>query len=81
MTIISTTLFDPSAAPVFGLMGLAAQMTWPLFRSRETMLMIQLAASCSYATSYGLLGQDTATAVCLIGAIQTTVALLAGDRR
>ena len=27
------------------------------------------------------MGQDTATAVCLIGAIQTTVALSAGDRR
>ena len=44
------------------------------------MLTIQLAGTCSYATSYALLGQDTATAVCLTGAIQTTVALLAGSR-
>lgn len=75
-----TSLIDPSMAPLFGIAGLIAQMAWPLFQSRETMLTIQLAGTCSYATSYALLGQDTATAVCLTGAIQTTVALLAGDR-
>lgn len=74
------TLIDPAFAPVFGFAGLAAQMAWPLFRGREAILTVQLSASCSYAASYALLGQDTATAVCLTGAIQTTVALLAGDR-
>lgn len=80
MTIAVANLIDPAAAPIFGMAGLAAQVAWPLFRKRDTMLTVQLAASCSYATSYALMGQQTATAVCLTGAIQTTVALLAGDR-
>jgi len=77
---VTTTLLDPAAAPVFGLAGLAAQMGWPLLRSREAMLTGQLGAACCFATSYSLMGQETATAVCLIGAIQTTVALMAGER-
>lgn len=68
-------------AAAFGTLGLTAQLVWPLFRKREALLSIQLAATCSYATSYALMGQETATAVCLTGAIQTTVALLAGDRK
>ena len=80
MTIITAVLTDPAAAPHFGIAGLAAQIAWPLFRSREMMLTMQLTASCAFATCYALMGKDTATAVCLTGAIQTTVALLAGDR-
>jgi len=80
MSHIVTNLIDPAAAPIFGIVGLAAQVAWPVFRSRETMLTVQLGATCSFATSYALMGQETATAVCLTGAIQTTVALLAGDR-
>ena len=80
MTLAATSLIDPAAAPIFGIAGLAAQMVWPLFRRRDAMLTIQLGAACSYAASYALMGQNTAAAVCLTGAIQTTVALLAGDR-
>lgn len=79
-----TTLFAHAAeiplATMFGAAGLAAQVVWPLFRSREKILTVQLGAACCYATSYALMGQATGTAVCLTGAIQTTVALLAGDR-
>ncbi len=80
MTFAATPFLDPSTAPVFGLAGLAAQMAGPMFRTREAILTAQLVASCSHATSYALLGQDTATAVCLTGAIQTTIALMAGER-
>jgi len=80
MTPPATLLIDPAAAPVFGLAGLAAQLAWPLFKTRERMLGVQLGAACCYAASYALIGQATATALCLTGAIQTTVALLAGDR-
>jgi hypothetical protein len=68
-------------ATVFGSAGLVAQLVGPLFRSRETMVTVQLAAACSYAASYALMGQETATAVCLTGATQSAVALLAGNRR
>lgn len=80
MTLTVTQIIDPAFAPVFGLAGLAAQMVWPLFRTRETILMVQLGSVCSYAASYALMGQTSATATCLIGAIQTTIALIAGNR-
>ena len=73
-------LFDPSAAMAFGVLGLASQMAAPLFRERETILLAQLAAATSYASSYALMGQETGAAVCLVGASQTTLALIAGDR-
>ncbi|WP_425053597.1 YgjV family protein [Psychromarinibacter sp. S121] len=67
-------------APVFGIAGLAGQLVWPLFRKRGSILITQLAAACCFGTSYALMGQQTGAAVCLTGAMQTTVALLAGDR-
>ena len=80
MTAAFTSFFDPAMAPAFGAAGLAAQLAGPLYRRRQTMLTLQLTAACAYATSYALLGQSTATAVCVSGAIQTSVALIAGDR-
>ncbi|MEV8468134.1 YgjV family protein [Fluviibacterium sp. DFM31] len=80
MTIGIDHMMAPGFSPVFGFAGLAAQFAWPFFRKRDAILTVQLGAACSYATSYALMGQKTATAVCLLGAIQTTVALLAGDR-
>ena len=80
MTFVATLPIDPAVAPVFAATGLAARLASPLFRSREAMLTAQLCAASAHATSYALLGQDTATAVCLIGAIQTTLALMAGER-
>ena len=74
------TLIDPSLAPLFGVAGLAARVASPLFSWRRQILTAQLASSCLFAASYGLMNQQTATSVCLIGAMQTTVALLAGDR-
>lgn len=76
----SLVLTPEIQAQMLGLAGLVAQMVWPFFRSRQTILMIQLGSSCAYASSYGMLGQDTATAVCLLGAIQTVLTILAGDR-
>ncbi|RYH11395.1 YgjV family protein [Tropicimonas sp. IMCC6043] len=80
MTTLIAHVTEIPPATMFGAAGLAAQLVWPFFRTRERILTIQLGASCSYATSYALMGQDTATAVCLTGAIQTTLALLAGGR-
>ncbi len=80
MTPLIAEVADIPLAPLFGTAGLAAQLIGPLFRNRETILTVQLGATCCYAASYALFGQQTATAVCLTGAIQTTVALLAGNR-
>lgn len=80
MISASQTLIDPSAAPLFGAAGLVVRMASPLFARRGQILTSQLAASCLFATSYALMDQQTATSVCLIGAIQTTTALIAGER-
>jgi len=80
MTLAIATLLDPAAAPLFGTAGLAVRVVSPLFARREQILTAQLAASCLFAASYALMDQSTATAVCLIGATQTTLALIAGDR-
>lgn len=80
MTILTAYASDASIAAAFGAVGLASQLVWPVFRDRKPILTIQLGGSCAYAASYATMGQDTAAAVCLAGAIQTTVALLSGDR-
>jgi hypothetical protein len=79
ITLLAIAAEMPVAVSL-GIAGLCAQLAWPLFRSREIMLTVQLGASCCYAASYALMGKETATTVCLIGAIQTTITLLAGDR-
>lgn len=81
MTLTVTQIVDPAIAPAFGVAGLAAQMIWPLFHKRETILKVQLGGVCAYATCYALMGHDTATAACLIGALQTTLALFGGKHR
>jgi len=80
MTVTIVSLIDPSAASLCGAAGLAARLASPLFARRDQILTAQLAASCLFAASYALMDQRTATAVCLIGAAQTTAALIAGDR-
>ena len=80
MSSIVQTLIDPSAAPLYGTAALATRMASPLFACRERILAAQLGSSCLFAASYAVMGQQTATSVCLIGATQTTVALIAGDR-
>ncbi|WP_138471402.1 YgjV family protein [Poseidonocella sp. HB161398] len=79
MTPITLASGMPPAA-LFGTAGLAAQMVAPLFRGSEAILAVQLDPSCAYAACYALMGQDTAAAICLTGASQTAVALLAGRR-
>ena len=80
MSLIDLITMETASAPVFGTIGLGAQLIAPLFRRRNSMLSAQLVAATAYASTYFLMGQSTATAVCLLGAIQTTIAILAGDR-
>lgn len=70
---------NPLAA-VFGAMGLASQLTWPLLRRRRSILSLQLGMAASYATQYALLGAWSGTTVCGIGATQTLIALTFGHR-
>ena len=80
MTHLIAHVAEIPLAIVFGSAGLATQLVWPLFRSRRTILGMQLGTVCAYATSYALLGQATATATCLTGALQTALVLAFGNR-
>jgi hypothetical protein len=77
LTILST---DLPLAPVFGLVGLAGQLTWPLLRQRHRILTAQVGIAGCYATQYALMDQWSGMGVCLVGATQSTIALLAGDK-
>lgn len=68
------------AAAAFGLLGLACQLTWPWFRTRRVILSIQLGVGLLYAAQYALLDAWSAAGVCTLGAMQTSLALAAGER-
>lgn len=80
MTPLTTHIADLQAATAFGAAGLAAQVVWPFLNRREPVLLVQMAAAVCHGTAYVLIGQDTAAAVCVAGATQTAVALMAGNR-
>ena len=80
MLLASAPMIDPTAAQLFGALGLAARVASPLFSRRDQVLTAQALAAGLFAESYALMGQMTATSVCLIGAAQTIVALIAGER-
>lgn len=80
MEIALDTILDNPAAAAFGAVGLACQLTWPLFSKRRTILGIQMGIGTNYAAQYALLDAWSGAAVCALGASQTLIALLAGDR-
>lgn len=67
-------------AVAFGLMGLACQLAWPLFSARRSMLTVQLGIGSFYAMQYALIGAWSGAGIASLGATQTVVALIAGDR-
>lgn len=80
MTYLITEAAPAQIAPLFGAVGLMSQLAWPLFKQRRTILLIQLTGAASYGACYAALGQQTGAAVCLTGATQTLIALMAGNR-
>ncbi|MCI5075889.1 YgjV family protein [Oricola sp.] len=80
MNGINQLLQDAPLAAVFGAAGLMCQLAWPLFRSRRKILAVQLGIGSSYAASYALLDAWSGVGVCSVGATQTLIALIAGDR-
>ncbi len=80
MTLLEMIFDTQTCATAFGVAGFAGQMTWPLLKKRDQILFAQLAIACFYGTHYALQDIQSAAAICLLGATQTTVALIAGDR-
>ena len=75
-------LFEPkNLAILFGLLGLACQLGWPLFQDKQKMLIVQLGIGSFYAAHYALLGASSGAALCTLGALQTLSVLLFRDRK
>lgn len=66
-------------ATLFGLGGLACQLLWPLFRSRQAILTVQFGIGSNYCLQYLLLDAWSGVGVTSIGASQTAVAWAAKD--
>lgn len=79
LEILGLWSIDPRAA-LCGAVGLSCQLTWPLMRTRPAILGVQMGIGAGYGLQYMLLGASCGAAICFLGATQTAVALLAGDR-
>ena len=79
MTIAQDMILSAPMAMAFGTAGLAGQLAWPMLRDRTQILSMQLGIACCYATQYALMDEKIGASVCLVGAMQTTIALIVGD--
>lgn len=70
---------NPLAAG-FGAIGLAFQLVWPVFRAHRTIMSVQFGIGADYSIHYALLGAWSGAGVAAVGASQTVLALIAGDR-
>lgn len=61
-----------------GTVGLLAQLTWPLMRTRRGILGVQAAIGLGYGTQYALLGAWSGAAVAWLGGVQTLLVLFLG---
>jgi Bacterial inner membrane protein len=77
---IAQMIIDNPAATAFGAAGLACQLAWPLFRTQRKILAVQFGIGADYSLHYALLGASSGAGVAAMGAAQTALKLLAGDR-
>jgi hypothetical protein len=61
------------------MMGMTCLAAWPLFSSRKTMLTVYIGNNLAFILHYGLLGHWTASAMNVLLAIQTVVAIRIND--
>lgn len=80
MDDIAQILLETPLATAFGTMGLLCQLTWPMFRRRNAILTVQFGVGANYSLQYALLDAWSGAGVAGLGAIQTLLALFAGDR-
>ncbi len=73
-------ILENPVAIAFGAAGLACQFVWPLLSGRRAILGVQLGIGANYGAQYALLDAWSGAAVCSLGAAQTLIALLAGER-
>jgi hypothetical protein len=73
------TLVNPFAL-ASATLAIVCLSAWPIFRSRQAMLLTQLAALGFLVLHYALVGAMTAAVVNLLGATQIVASLLVGNR-
>lgn len=79
--ISATQIFQENpAAAAFGMAGLFCQLIWPLFRARFAIMTAQFGIGADYSAQYALMGAWSGAGVAALGATQTAVTLIAGDR-
>ena len=67
-------------AVAFGALGLYCQLIWPLFRARRAIMTAQFGIGADYSAHYALMDAWSGAGVAAIGATQTAVTIIAGDR-
>ena len=70
----------PDAATLAGAAAVAINASWPVLRSRERILALQVLSSLLFGLHYFLLGARTGAAMCLAGAAQGLAAVLLRGR-
>jgi Bacterial inner membrane protein len=80
MSGIAQSIMANPAATAFGAAGLACQLAWPLFRTQRKILAVQFGIGADYSLHYALLGASSGAGVAALGAAQTALKLVAGDR-
>jgi hypothetical protein len=67
-------------AAAFGTAGLVCQLVWPMLRRRKAILSLQFGIGANYSLSYALMDAWSGAGVAALGATQTAMTILAGDR-
>ena len=79
---IAVSLFAPGgSAALFGSIGIAAVLVWPRLRSYQGAVAVQCAGAAAFAAYFGVGGSSTASASCILAAIQLITVGLTRDRR
>jgi uncharacterized membrane protein len=68
-------------AQAAGLFAMICLVSWPLFKTRSSILLVQLGIGLGFAAHFALLGVWAASAVSALGATQTVAAYFAGQGR
>jgi hypothetical protein len=80
MSAFAETLSENPLAVAFGAAGLLCQLIWPLFRTHRAIMGVQFGIGADYGTQYALLGAWSGAGVASLGAAQSALAFLAGER-
>jgi hypothetical protein len=77
---IAEIILDNPVATAFGAMGVLCQLIWPLFRGHRAIMSAQFGIGADYSIHYALLDAWSGAGVAGLGATQSAMVFLLGDR-